>query len=77
VLGAGCRLCPSKGGVRKFADIMLRRLKKLGIDKTNPDDLTLEERSKFVRSVGSRRAPIPASCLLRFRHRQPPGTRHA
>jgi methylenetetrahydrofolate dehydrogenase (NADP+)/methenyltetrahydrofolate cyclohydrolase/formyltetrahydrofolate synthetase len=28
---------------------MLRRLKKLGIDKTNPDDLTEEEVSKFVR----------------------------
>src|SRR5579863_7535981 len=28
---------------------MLRRLKKLGIDKTNPDDLTPEEKSKFAR----------------------------
>jgi methylenetetrahydrofolate dehydrogenase (NADP+)/methenyltetrahydrofolate cyclohydrolase/formyltetrahydrofolate synthetase len=28
---------------------MLRRLKKLGIDKTDPNDLTPEERSKFVR----------------------------
>jgi formyltetrahydrofolate synthetase len=28
------RLCPEKGGERKFADIMLRRLKKLGITKT-------------------------------------------
>src|SRR5690242_12642087 len=28
---------------------MLRRLRKLGIDKMNPDDLTPEERSKFVR----------------------------
>lgn len=44
-----CRLCPSKGGTRKFADIMLRRLAKLGIDKTNPEDMTPEERSKFVR----------------------------
>jgi formyltetrahydrofolate synthetase len=28
---------------------MLRRLKKLGIDKTDPDDLTPEEISRFVR----------------------------
>jgi methylenetetrahydrofolate dehydrogenase (NADP+)/methenyltetrahydrofolate cyclohydrolase/formyltetrahydrofolate synthetase len=28
---------------------MLRRLRKLGIDKTNPDDLTPEERARFVR----------------------------
>ena len=28
---------------------MLRRLKKLGIDKNNPDDLSPEERSAFVR----------------------------
>ena len=28
---------------------MLARLKKLGIDKTNPDDLTEEEKSKFAR----------------------------
>jgi formyltetrahydrofolate synthetase len=28
---------------------MLRRLKKLGIDKTNPNDLTPEERSRFAR----------------------------
>jgi len=28
---------------------MFKRLQKLGIDKTNPDDLTEEERSKFVR----------------------------
>ncbi|KAJ1842165.1 tetrahydrofolate synthase, partial [Coemansia sp. RSA 2708] len=43
------RLCPKKKGVRKFADVMLRRLQKLGIDKTNPDDLTPEEVSRFVR----------------------------
>ncbi len=44
------RLCPpDKNGKRKFAPIMFRRLKKLGIDKTNPDDLTPEEYGKFVR----------------------------
>lgn len=43
------RLCPKKKGVRTFAPIMLRRLKKLGIDKTNPDDLTIEEKTRFAR----------------------------
>lgn len=43
------RLVPKKGGVRKFAPVMFRRLKKLGIDKTNPDDLTEEEVAKFAR----------------------------
>ncbi|KAK7203277.1 C1-THFS protein [Myxozyma melibiosi] len=43
------RLVPAKRGVRKFSPVMLRRLKKLGIDKTNPDDLTPEEISKFAR----------------------------
>lgn len=43
------RLVPKKNGVRKFAPIMLRRLKKLGIDKTNPEDLTEEEITKFAR----------------------------
>src|SRR5512137_1578360 len=43
-------LCPpNKQGVRKFSPSMLRRLKKLGIDKTNPDDLTSEEKSRFAR----------------------------
>ncbi len=31
------------------APSMLRRLKKLGIDKTDPNDLTSEERSRFSR----------------------------
>ncbi len=35
--------------MRTFAPIMFRRLKKLGIDKTNPDDLTDEEKSRFAR----------------------------
>ena len=44
------RLCPvQKDGSRKFANVMLRRLEKLGINKTNPDDLTEEEISQFVR----------------------------
>ena len=44
------RLCPpDKKGKREFSPIMFRRLKKLGINKTNPDDLTEEEYSKFAR----------------------------
>jgi formyltetrahydrofolate synthetase len=43
-------LCPpDKKGERKFSPSMLRRLKKLGIDKTNPNDLTPEERARFAR----------------------------
>ena len=43
-------LCPAnKKGERKFSPTMLRRLKKLGIKKTNPNDLTPEERSRFAR----------------------------
>lgn len=43
------RLVPAKKGVRTFSKVMFRRLKKLGIDKTNPDDLTPEEITKFAR----------------------------
>src|SRR5271170_2316892 len=44
------RLCPvAKDGSRRFAPVMLRRLRKLGIEKTNPNDLTPEERSRFAR----------------------------
>lgn len=43
------RLCPKKKGVRSFAPVMLRRLKKLGIDKSNPDDLTDEEKARWAR----------------------------
>ena len=43
-------LCPpDKDGSRKFAPSMLRRLKKLGIQKTDPNELTEEEKSRFVR----------------------------
>jgi methylenetetrahydrofolate dehydrogenase (NADP+)/methenyltetrahydrofolate cyclohydrolase/formyltetrahydrofolate synthetase len=43
------RLVPSKKGKREFAPLMFKRLKKLGIDKTNPDDLTPEEINRFAR----------------------------
>ena len=44
------RLFPqNKKGERKIARNMTRRLKRLGIESTNPDDWTTEERSKFVR----------------------------
>ncbi len=43
-------LCPpDKDGSRRFSPTMLRRLKRLGIDKTDPNELTPEERSQFVR----------------------------
>ncbi len=43
-------LCPAdKKGVRKFSPTMLRRLKKLGINKTDPSALAPEERSRFAR----------------------------
>jgi len=44
------RLCPvAKDGSRRFSGVMLRRIKKLGIDKTDPNQLTPEERSRFAR----------------------------
>jgi formyltetrahydrofolate synthetase len=44
------RLCPpAKDGSRKFSPSMLRRLEKLGIDKTDPNELTDEEKSRFAR----------------------------
>ncbi len=43
-------LCPpNKQGKRHFSPTMLRRLKKLGIEKTDPDELTPEERRLFAR----------------------------
>ena len=42
------RLIPAKKGIRKFTDSMVERLKKLGIDKTNPDDLTDSEIEQFA-----------------------------
>lgn len=42
-------LCPvDKKGNRKFSPNMLRRLKKLGIEKTNPSELTPEEQARFA-----------------------------
>jgi methylenetetrahydrofolate dehydrogenase (NADP+)/methenyltetrahydrofolate cyclohydrolase/formyltetrahydrofolate synthetase/formate--tetrahydrofolate ligase len=44
------RLCPANSdGRRRFSPVMLRRLRKLGIAKTDPGDLTDEERSWFAR----------------------------
>ncbi len=43
------RLCPpGKNGERRFSPTMLRRLAKLGIDKTDPAELTPEERARFA-----------------------------
>jgi methylenetetrahydrofolate dehydrogenase (NADP+) / methenyltetrahydrofolate cyclohydrolase / formyltetrahydrofolate synthetase len=43
-------LCPpDKTGQRSFAPSMLKRLAKLGINKTDPNELTEEEISRFVR----------------------------
>ncbi len=43
-------LCPpDKQGARRFSISMLRRLKKLGIKKTDPNELTAEERKRFAR----------------------------
>jgi formyltetrahydrofolate synthetase len=43
-------LCPAdKQGNRKFSPSMLRRLKKLGINKTDPNQLSPEERKRFAR----------------------------
>ncbi len=42
--------CPAdKKGRRRFAPTMLRRLAKLGIAKTDPNDLTPEEKRRFFR----------------------------
>ncbi len=44
------RLCPSaKDGSRKFGLGLLGRVKKLGIEKTDPEELTPAERSRLVR----------------------------
>jgi len=43
-------LCPpDKKGHRRFSPTMRRRLKKLGIEKSDPNELTAEERHRFVR----------------------------
>lgn len=43
------RLVPAKKGKRAFQPIMFRRLKKLGITKTNPDELSEDEIHRFAR----------------------------
>ncbi|XP_031551845.1 C-1-tetrahydrofolate synthase, cytoplasmic-like [Actinia tenebrosa] len=43
------RLVPEKKGKRTFSNVMLKRLKKLGIDKTDPSELTPEEIGQFAR----------------------------
>ncbi|XP_012269658.1 C-1-tetrahydrofolate synthase, cytoplasmic isoform X2 [Athalia rosae] len=43
------RLVPTIKGVRKFSNIQLRRLQKLGINKTDPNSLTEEEQGRFAR----------------------------
>lgn len=43
------RLCPLQSGKRSFSKSMLKRLEKLKINKTNPDELTAEEQSRFAR----------------------------
>lgn len=43
------RLVPASKGKREFQKIMFRRLKKLGIEKTNPDELTPDEIHRFAR----------------------------
>jgi len=65
-------LCPpDKQGTRKFAPSMLRRLKRLGINKTDPADLTKEERARFARldidiaSVTTRRVVDTSDRFLR------------
>jgi formate--tetrahydrofolate ligase len=44
------RLCPpEKDGSRSFSSIMFTRLRKLGISKTDPNELNDEEKSRFAR----------------------------
>ncbi len=43
------RLVPAKNGKRAFAPVMFRRLEKLGIAKTDPDELTKDEIHRFAR----------------------------
>jgi len=44
------RLCPpEKDGSAKFSPVMLKRLRKLGINKTVPSELTDEEKGRFAR----------------------------
>ncbi len=42
------RFVPKKDGERKFSEIQMKRLRKLGIDKSDPDSLTEEEIRRFA-----------------------------
>ena len=52
------RLVPGAAGKRKFSGTMLRRLQKLGIAKTNPDELP-RRRSPVLYAWISTRTPLP------------------
>lgn len=43
------RLVPKINGLRTFSKIQLRRLDRLGINKTDPESLTPEEQGRFAR----------------------------
>jgi methylenetetrahydrofolate dehydrogenase (NADP+)/methenyltetrahydrofolate cyclohydrolase/formyltetrahydrofolate synthetase len=43
------RLVPAKAGKRTFSQVQITRLNKLGIFKTNPDELLEEEKKNFAR----------------------------
>jgi len=43
------RLVPKKDGIRKFSQVQQRRLTRLGINKEDPNTLTPEEITAFVR----------------------------
>jgi len=43
------RLVPTVKGIRQFSSIQLNRLKRLGIDKTDPSSLTPDEINSFAR----------------------------
>jgi len=43
------RLCPERNGERNFLPPMLKRLRKLGIEKDQPNDFSREEIARFVR----------------------------
>lgn len=45
------RLVPSVNGIRKFSDIQIRRLRRLGIEKTDPTTLTDDEINRFARLI--------------------------
>uniref|UniRef100_A0A3Q3DNB4 formate--tetrahydrofolate ligase n=1 Tax=Hippocampus comes TaxID=109280 RepID=A0A3Q3DNB4_HIPCM len=47
--GLYSRLVPSVNGVRRFSPIQVARLRRLGIDKSDPASLTPQEVSSFVR----------------------------